>query len=146
MLFRAATPEDVAEWLGLALALWPHADENELRQLYIDRFKSVSYYTIFATLEEGEPIAFIDLSLRTDYVEGSNSSPVGYVEGIYVKPAYRMQRIASELLQMGEAWSRDNGCSEFASDTELANVESQEFHMRYGFEEAERTVHFIKKL
>ncbi len=79
-------------------------------------------------------------------MEGSSSSPVGYVEGIYVKPEYRKQGIARALLGLGEEWSRAHGCNEFASDTEIENVESQAFHLRAGFEEAQTIVHFIKKL
>ena len=35
------------------------------------------------------PIGFAQCTLRNDYVEGSSSSPVGYLEGIYVKDEYR---------------------------------------------------------
>ncbi|WP_225743526.1 GNAT family N-acetyltransferase [Marinilactibacillus sp. Marseille-P9653] len=33
------------------------------------------------------------------YVEGTNTSPVGYLEGIYVEPYYRRHKIAQVLLE-----------------------------------------------
>src|SRR5207245_712927 len=102
--------------------------------------------TLLCRDDNGEAIAFADLSIRNEYVEGSNSSPVGYVEGLYVKPEYRKQGIASELVRRAEAWARGRGCTEYGSDTELSNIDSQNFHVRYGFEKAETIVHFIKKL
>ncbi len=36
--------------------------------------------------------------MRTDYVEGTESSPVGYLEGIFVKEEYRKNGYAKELL------------------------------------------------
>jgi aminoglycoside 6'-N-acetyltransferase I len=38
------------------------------------------------------------------------------------------------------------GCSEFASDTLLDNVESHKFHAALGFQETERVVYFRKIL
>ncbi len=146
MNFAEVTPEDCAEWVSLALALWPYETEHDMRELFLKRIPSEKDKTVLCREENGEAIAFIDLSIREEYVEGSSSSPVGYVEGIYVKPEYRKQGIARELLRLGEEWSRAHGCAEYASDTELENTESQAFHFRAGFEEAHKIVHFIKKL
>jgi aminoglycoside 6'-N-acetyltransferase I len=141
-----ATPSDSGTWLDLALKLWPYEDRALLERFYHERFDSDRYRTIFCQTDEGKSIAFADLSIRQEYVEGSDTSPVGYVEGLYVEPEYRKQGIASELVRMGETWSRERGCSEYGSDTELSNVDSQNFHERYGFEKAETIVHFIKKI
>jgi aminoglycoside 6'-N-acetyltransferase I len=146
MYYTEVTIEDCAEWVTLALALWPYETEQDMRELFLKRIPSKKDKTILCRDEKGEAIAFIDLSIREEYVEGSSSSPVGYVEGIYVKPEYRRQRIARALLGLGEEWSRAHGCREYASDTEIENVESQAFHLRAGFEEAHKIVHFIKKL
>ncbi len=144
--YTEVTEEDVSEWVSLALALWPYETQADMRALFLKRLPLSKEKSILCRDEKGEPVAFIDLSIREEYVEGSNSSPVGYVEGIYVKPEYRMKGVARELLRLGEEWSRLNGCAEFGSDTELENVESQAFHLRAGFEEAQKIVHFIKKL
>ena len=78
--------------------------------------------------------------------EGAYTSPVGYLEGIYVEPAFRRCGVAAELVRACEAWARARGCSEFASDTEAENVRSIHFHLSVGFQEANRVVCFLKRL
>ncbi|MGL4798787.1 MAG: aminoglycoside 6'-N-acetyltransferase, partial [Cellulosilyticaceae bacterium] len=84
--------------------------------------------------------------LRYDYVEGTESSPVGYLEGIYVDEKHRMQGMARQLLKYCEKWAREQGCAEFASDCELDNTESLRFHLKVGFIEANRMICFNKRL
>ena len=101
---------------------------------------------VFLAEAEGEAIGFAQCQLRRDYVEGTGSSPVGYLEGIFVREEYRRRGIAKELLEACEAWAGDFGCSEFASDCELTNYESFRFHLALGFLEANRIICFTKKI
>ncbi len=91
-------------------------------------------------------IGFAHCSLRHDYVEGTDSSPVGYLEGIFVLEEYRRCGIAKALLAACEAWAKNLGCLEFASDCELTNQTSLFFHEKLGFAEANRIVCFCKTL
>ncbi|MFW6311622.1 MAG: GNAT family N-acetyltransferase, partial [Nanoarchaeota archaeon] len=100
--------------------------------------------TAFLCKDENDSIAFINLSIRSDYVQGSNTRPVGYVEGIYVNPKYRKKGIAKELIKIAEQWSLKNGCKELGSDAELENIDSQNFHRNLGFKEVNKTINFIK--
>ena len=95
---------------------------------------------------EGYVAGFAQCQLRHDYVEGTETSPVGYLEGIYVKEPFRKQGIARRLLNACEDWAREQGCTEFASDCELTNAESQEFHRAVGFEEANRIIAYVRKI
>ena len=54
--------------------------------------------------------------------------PVGYLEGIYVRPEYRRQGWVRRLLEAGQDWVRSLGCREFASDCSLNNTGSIDFH------------------
>lgn len=101
---------------------------------------------IFLCYDEENAIGFAVCSLRHDYVEGTNSSPVGYLEGIFVKEEYRNIGLAGKLLSTAEEWARGKGCTEFASDCELDNTVSLSFHLNVGFEEANRIICFKKKL
>ena len=92
------------------------------------------------------PVGFAQCQLRHDYVEGTASSPVGYLEGIFVAPAYQKQGIARALLASCEKWAKEQGCVEFASDCELSNTNSLRFHLSMGFEEANRIICFTKTL
>ena len=98
------------------------------------------------SLDGDAPVGFYEISLRNDYVEGTEGGTVGYIEGVFILPEYRSQHIAKELLVHGENWSRENGCTEIASDCVLDNTESLRFHLKVGFAEASRNIHFVKKL
>ena len=92
------------------------------------------------------PVGFAQCGLRSDYVEGTESSPVGYLEGIFVKEQYRKQGYAKKLLAACEGWAKEQGCREFASDCELGNTGSFKFHMAMGFTEANRIICFTKRI
>lgn len=101
---------------------------------------------VFLAEEGGAPVGFAQCQLRHDYVEGTETSPVGYLEGISVRPGSRRQGAARALLSACEGWARERGCAEFASDCELDNAPSAAFHRAAGFAEANRIVCFTKRL
>lgn len=96
--------------------------------------------------DAGEAIAFMNLSLRYDHVSGATKSPVAYVEGIYVREAYRKQGIAARLIRHAEQWASEKQCTELASDALIENTDSHHFHAKMGFEEVGRVVAFIKPI
>ena len=74
----------------------------------------------------------------------AQSSPVGFLEGLYVVPDARRRGMARALVAEVGRWTRDCGCNELASDTALANAASHAVHRSLGFEETERVVFFRK--
>jgi aminoglycoside 6'-N-acetyltransferase I len=58
----------------------------------------------------------------------------------------RGQKIGRELVHNAEQWAREKGCFEMASDTWLDNEASISAHLKLGYEEVERLVHFVKRL
>lgn len=145
MTIRVAHKADAEAVTGLALRLWPdHAYADLLAEMsgYIDGAESA----IFLAEAEGQPIGFAQCGLRHDYVEGTGSSPVGYLEGIYVVEDNRRAGVATKLAAACEAWARAHDCREFASDCELSNALSIAFHLGAGFLEAGRLVCFTKEL
>lgn len=129
----------------LAIQMW---EDHELEELAgeLEEIIISSEGAIFLAEEEGQAIGFAQCQLRHDYVEGTESSPVGYLEGIFVKADYRKQGYARRLVAACEEWAKEQGCSEFASDCELTNTVSLEFHKRMGFLEANRIICFTKQL
>lgn len=137
--------EEVSSLAKLAVLLWPEhqaeAMEREIALLIAENKAA------FFLAREGElPIGFAQCALRHDYVEGTSTSPVGYLEGIYVLEEHRRGGVAAGLLSACENWARQQGCREFASDCELHNEQSLRFHLTTGFEEANRIICFTKKL
>jgi len=147
MNFCEISKEDFNEWLGMGFVLWPHYKnkKNELKQEFNDILESPKE-TAFLCKDDKKLIAFINLSIRFDYVAGSTTNPVGYIEGIYVDPKHRKQGLAKELIKIAEQWSLKKGCKELASDAELENIDSQKFHKNLKFKEVNRTVSFIKTI
>ena len=45
-----------------------------------------------------------------------------------------------------ENWAGEHGCTEFASDCELTNTTSLNFHLRLGFQEENRIICFKKMI
>lgn len=142
---RKAIPSDAATVAMLAQQLWPHNEAAQLQEEF-DSLLADANTAVFLAFSDSAPAGFAQCQLRNDYVEGTSSSPVGYLEGIFVAPAYRTQGIARALLSSCENWARECGCSEFASDCELTNSDSLLFHLNVGFEEANRIICFTKKL
>ena len=139
------TNNQIEDLLQLALILYKNSEYYSLRQELISLVNSKDNI-FFLYLRENENIAFCHCSIRNDYVEGSKSSPVGYLEGIYVKELYRKQGIARLLLDKCEQWAKDKGCKQFASDCILNNTLSEKFHLKNGFKEANKIIHFIKDI
>lgn len=142
---KKAAPEDADLATGIFMMLWQGHPFSELKQ---DILKSISARgsAVFIAYTDGSPSGAAQCSLRHDYVEGANSSPVGYLEGIYVLPQYRRAKVATRLVHCCESWAKARGCSEFASDCALDNTLSQQFHAGVGFAEASRIVCFVKPL
>ncbi|MDX1429289.1 MAG: GNAT family N-acetyltransferase, partial [Rhodothermales bacterium] len=79
-------------------------------------------------------------------VDGCLTSPVGYVEGIFVDEGHRGCGVARELLLRSEEWFRQKECTEAATDAEIDNLPAQRFHEHMGFLETYRVVEYRKDL
>lgn len=144
MVKRAAS-EDARYAARLAAQLWPGHTLEELEKEFSELL-SHEDARVFLKFEQNRPVGFAQCQLRHDYVEGTDSSPVGYLEGIFVETEHRGQGCARALLAACEQWAESCGCTEFASDCELDNTASLRFHRRMGFEEANRIICFTKAL
>lgn len=145
-MVAAATATDAEAWVAMRQALWPsggdhgtHADDVAL--LLAEPGDTVN---LIARDELGEPAGFAEASLRRDYVNGCDTSPVAFLEGIYVVPAARGRGVARALVAEVQKWALAQGCSELASDAALDNKDSLKMHNALGFSETQRVVYFRK--
>ena len=145
LMIRNALLSDAATVAALAQQLWPHHEAAQLQEEFEPLLEDANA-AVFLAFSDDMPVGFAQCQLRHDYVEGTASSPVGYLEGIFVAHAYQKQGIARALLASCEKWAKEQGCVEFASDCELSNTNSLRFHLSMGFEEANRIICFSKKL
>jgi aminoglycoside 6'-N-acetyltransferase I len=65
---------------------------------------------------------------------------------LFVAPAHRRQGVCRALVSAASIWVAAEGCSEFASDSLVENVDAHAVHRALGFVETERVVYFCKAL
>lgn len=129
------------ELINQELLLWP---DNEYNDLYNETKDSKDFF--FGAVIDELLVGFIQLSIRKEYVNGSSSSPVGFIEGLYVLEELRGRGIGKELVEYVLKFTKDKGIKEVASDVLIDNILSQKFHEKMGFKETERVVYYIHEL
>jgi aminoglycoside 6'-N-acetyltransferase I len=141
------TSLDQPGWLEMRVVLWPDATPDDHRgHMAILLAQPERFLQLMIYDAQRQPLGFIEGSIRSDYVNGTESSPVGFVEGVYVVPAWRRTGIARRLFAAIGDWARARGCRELASDALLDNEVSQRAHLALGFRETERVVYFARPL
>jgi aminoglycoside 6'-N-acetyltransferase I len=131
-------------WLALRSALWPDASAAEQLSGMADAIAR-GHYVRIATVD-GSALGLVEAAKRVDYVNGTSSSPVAFVEGLYVAPQVRRRGIARALVEAVARWASREGCTELASDALLDNRTAHAVHHALGFEETERVVYFRRPL
>src|SRR5215472_7840531 len=122
------------EWLRLRLRLWPEGTEAEHVRYMADAIAR-GHFVRLALAESGATqIGFVEASKRVDYVNGTSSSPVAFLEGLYVVPSVRRHGVARTLVESVVQWALDEGCTELASDALLENRTAHTVHRALGFE------------
>ena len=145
MRVRPVQPSDLGALARMRHALWPEqsaaAHAAELQTFLAD----ARWINLAAELD-GAVIGFADAAIRSDYVNGCDTSPVAFLEGLFVAPEHRRQGVGRALVAAVAAWGRESGCREMASDAYLDNLTSHALHKAVGFEETERVVYFRRSL
>ena len=145
MKIRKAKNSDLPQLIQLSQQLWPGLKKEELAESFLETFNSPKEIT-FISEYNNATIGFAICSLRSDYVEGADETPICYLKAIFIVPGFRQKGWARNLLAHSEKWCLEQGCRQIASDTELTNLVSQQFHQHIGFEEVNRIVCFVKNI
>jgi len=133
--------------LRLRMALWPEDDrEQHLEQMRRFLAEPERFAQFIVRLEGLEAAGFAEASVRHDHVNGTHTTPVAFLEGLYVAPSCRRRGVACRLVDAVARWAAGRGCTELGSDTDLDNAQSQAVHARLGFTETERVVFFRRAL
>jgi len=145
---RPVTRTDAEAWLRMRCVFWPDGSADEHRA-EIERFLSGEAREPSAVLvaerEAGGVVGVAELSIRP-CAEGCVTDRVAYLEGWYVIPEARRSGVGRALTAAAESWARAEGCTEFASDTEVDNAVSAAAHRAVGFAEVALVRCFRKAL
>ena len=156
---RPAAPSDVAPLSALRAALWPESSQaqhaRELDAILGNRAPRVFPLVIFVAEQVMQEVAqensaaligFLEAGLRSCADGCDESRPVGYVEGWFVAERHRRHGVGAALLRAAEAWAREQGCREMASDASIDNELSQRVHELSGFTVTARSVLYRRAL
>ena len=140
---RQFRERDRAEWLRMSMSLFPQTGpedhEGDMQRL-LERQDAAVF---IAERPDGSVCGYVEVGSRP-YVDGCDTSPVGYIEAWWVDPDVRRGGYGRALLTAAEEWARAQGYTEMGSDALLDNVVSHEAHKRSGYEEVDRVVQFRK--
>ena len=149
--YRRAAEADIDVVTDLLAKLY-YKSKNKIREhhaeLYAEnqRLLASGNDALFIAISADTPIGAAHVSLRREYVEGTDGGTTGYLEGLFVLQEHRLQGAGRGLLAECRKWAVANGCGGFASDCEIDNEAAYRFHLKAGFEEASRNVHFTMPL
>ncbi|QYU68823.1 GNAT family N-acetyltransferase [Leptolyngbya sp. 15MV] len=148
MMIVDASEAHLAAWGAMRFALWPWDSPAEHAEQAAEFYlRGKPDRAAFIALDpDGNAIGFAEATLRRDYVEGCDTSPVGFLEGIYIMPEARGRGVGRALSEAVADWARAQGCTEYASNALLDNHDSHAFHAAIGFAETERVVYFKRPL
>jgi len=150
MVLTSVTVRDILEtdrndWVRLRDALWPDSlwdHEVETRKHFARRSATLQ---VFVAEVEGRIVGFLEMDFRP-YAPACTTSPVPFIEGWYVDPAWQRRGIGRALIEAAEARARQRGYTEIASDAELDNADGIAAHRALGYVEVERVVCFRRSL
>ena len=148
---RQAQLSDQHQLAALRHLLWPEATPEEHRReidsiLRSGRYGTLPMAILVSQSENAALNGFIEVGLRSHADGCDTAHPVGFVEGWFVREAFRKQGIGRALMRAAEDWARSQGCLEIASDTWIDDEMSIDAHQALGFEVVDRCVHFRKLL
>ena len=136
----------IPEWLRLRATLWPAVSPEEHRRAMTDLLADEEFNAVFVSLDRARRLTgFAEVTLRMS-AEGCTTSPVGYLEALYVAPKARLKGVGRALTAKAEAWAASQGCREMASDVAMDNEDGRRVQRDLGYEEVSRLAHFRKAL
>lgn len=144
-----ANKTNINAWVDLSIKLFPDHPFAEMYDTYHEYLinEEMNQREIgFLYQVNNQYVAFMNISVRRDYVNGTDTFPVVYIEAIYVLEAYRNRGIGRELIKKAMHYAKEQGIKQIASDCTIDNTVSELFHKSCGFEEAERVICFVKNV
>ncbi|GEO00473.1 aminoglycoside N(6')-acetyltransferase type 1 [Novosphingobium sediminis] len=146
IVIASAGSEHLDGWALLRHVLWDEVSVAEHRAEAEEQLAEPERFLNLVALDGDAVAGFAEASIRHEYVNGCEDSPVLFLEGICVAPDARRRGIARKLVAAVADWGRAQGIREFASDTWHDDLESHAFHLAAGFAETERVVYFRQEL
>jgi len=137
--------DDRKEWLRMRTLLFHPADPSSLAD-ELDHLMQNPLTPVFVAERQGGGLCGLLEAGTRPYADGCDTSPVGYIEGWFVDEDARGTGVGRALVAAAEAWAREHGMHEMASDTAISNEAGLKAHLALGYKEIERVIHLAKEL
>jgi aminoglycoside 6'-N-acetyltransferase I len=144
MMVREMTPADRIAFAEMRACLWPEESPEE-HLAWIDQFLCGGDAWVFVAATGVSLVGFTEIAIRK-YANGCESTPVPFLEAIWVRPEMRRRGIGRRLIRYIEEFLAAHGYRELGSDARIENSLSHAAHQGWGFSETERVVYFRKPL
>ena len=145
IIVRELTSADRAAWLRMRRLLWPNEAARGHDAAIDEILDANNAWGFIAEPLGNEPLGFAEISVRKA-ANGCDSRPVPFLEGIWVEPRFRRQRVGARLIRHIETFLKTQGFCELGSDSLIENQGAHDAHAGWGFSETERVVYFRKRL
>lgn len=139
MLIRNLKEEDRMRWISMRGKLWPDAPIGKLIKdaIFIEAGEcpeECQYKMKVFMLEDdsGKLCGFIEVSLRKNY-KYCTSSPVGFIEGLYIENHCRKNGWGGRLMKKAEEWIKSEGGKEIASIIDAYRKAGIEAYVALGY-------------
>ena len=144
--------------IRFSAALWPTLPTNRFAPssstaaatpATIRRFASFTHpdsTAIFGCFANGEAVAYAQVSLRQEYVEGASSYPIAYLDALYIRQNLRTLGVGQRLVDLVTTYVNSLGIEELAADCLSSDLQQFELFLQSGFEEISQMTHFVKSI
>lgn len=123
-----------------------HSLSDEFHEIEMEKILTdIDWFCYFLTDENNQIVGMVELSSR-NIVDGCLSSPVAYIEGMYIEEQHRGKGAGKATMRAIHLWCKQKGFKELAADTELENLAAQRYFNAVGFKETYRVVEFCTKV
>ena len=102
------TLADLEDWAAMRAALWPDEPNLPAEAAAMLANPSDDILNLICRID-GIAAGIAEATLRHDYVNGCETSPVVFLEGIYVIEAHRQSGVARALARRVAEWGRTHG-------------------------------------
>lgn len=137
--------DNLDAWLALRTALWPSSSPEDHRAEMREILASPHHTAFMARGWTALSLALPRWRCATITSTAANRHRWRFWKG-FIPSSARRQGWAARLIAQVQEWAKQQGCSELASDTDIANLDSQRLHAALGFAETERVVFYRKTL
>ncbi len=130
-----------SQWREMRKRVYSSLDDEfheiEMKKIVDNR----DWFCYFLENDNNKILGMVELSSR-NIVDGCLSSPVAYLEGLYLKKQHRGMGLGREAIEIIKNWCKKKGFTELGMDTEMKNVEAQKFFKAIGLHETYRIVQY----